>query len=138
DEGEEIPTDGPMMTGDVAAVAIPAPTRIRTTTTSFRVIRAMLLPPAGGCAGGSQTLCRHARVAKPQFGDPETQPMGGRCCAQGRNCSNAAAARMTVASAKRRPTICNPTGNPSDVNPAGTEAAGCPVRLNGYVKGIHA
>ena len=41
-------------------------------------------------------------------------------------------------SSKRGATICNPTGKPSDVNPAGTEAAGCPVRLNGYVNGIHA
>ena len=75
DTGEEIPADGPMMKGDVAAVAIPAPTRIRTTTTSFRMIRAMLLPPASGCAGGSQTLCRQAKVANTTLGDRETQPI---------------------------------------------------------------
>jgi len=37
----------------------------------------------------------------------------------------------TVRSAKRRPTICRPTGRPAGVNPAGTEAAGWPVKLNG-------
>ena len=42
--------------------------------------------------------------------------------------SNAAAARSTVASARRRPTICKPTGTPSAVTPHGTEIAGCPVR----------
>ena len=43
--------------------------------------------------------------------------------------------------ARRRnggPTICRPTGSPSPVKPHGTDAAGCPVRLNGYVNGIHA
>jgi hypothetical protein len=29
-----------------------------------------------------------------------------------------------------------PTGNSSFVKPAGREAAGCKVKLNGYVKGI--
>ena len=33
-----------MITGDVAAAAIPAPTRISTTTTAFRMIRVMQLP----------------------------------------------------------------------------------------------
>src|SRR5256712_11740448 len=64
--------------------------------------------------------------------------MGGRRSAQGRARSNAAAAPRTPASSKRRPTICSPIGSPSLVNPHGTDAAGCPVRLNGYVNGIHA
>src|SRR5882762_6011440 len=62
----------------------------------------------------------------------------GRCRAQGRARSKAAEARSTVVSSNRRPTICSPIGNPSFVNPHGTEAAGWPVRLNGYVNGIHA
>jgi hypothetical protein len=80
DADEEIPADGPMMKGDVAAVAIPAPTRIRTTTTSFRMIRAMLLPPARGCARGPQTLCRQAKVANTTLGDRETQPIDRERC----------------------------------------------------------
>src|SRR3989441_9916266 len=64
--------------------------------------------------------------------------MGGRRSAQGRARSNAAAAPRTPASSKRRPTICSPIGSPSLVNPHGTDAAGCPVRLKGYVNGIHA
>src|SRR5260370_42636169 len=47
---------------------------------------------------------------------------GGRLSAHGRACSKAAAARRTVASAKRRPTIWSPTGSRSRVNPHGTEA----------------
>src|SRR5450631_2054898 len=47
--------------------------------------------------------------------------------------SKAAAARTTSSSECERPTICKPTGMPSGANPAQTEAAGCPVRLNGYV-----
>ena len=52
-------------------------------------------------------------------------------CAQGRAASNAAAARRTIASAKRPPTICSPTGRPSAATPQGTVMAGWPVRLNG-------
>src|SRR5207248_10396005 len=54
----------------------------------------------------------------------------------GRAVSYAAAAASTARSAWRRPTICRPTGRPSAVKPAGTETAGWPVRLNGYVNGI--
>ena len=43
--------------------------------------------------------------------------------------------RGRAASACHRPTIWRPTGKPSFVKPQGTVAAGCPVRLNGYVKG---
>ena len=56
---------------------------------------------------------------------------GGRRPPHGCAASNAADARSTVRSAKRRPTICRPTGRPAGVNPAGTEAAGWPVKLNG-------
>src|SRR5262249_51332756 len=45
--GAEIPTGGPMIAGDVAAAATPAPTRISTATTAFLMIRVMRLPPAG-------------------------------------------------------------------------------------------
>src|SRR5689334_3235523 len=60
----------------------------------------------------------------------------GLCALHGRAASNAAAAASTARSAWRRPTICSPTGSPSVVSPAGTDAAGWPVRLNGYVNGI--
>ena len=40
-----------------------------------------------------------------------------------------------VASSKRRPTIWSPMGSPSRVKPHGTDAAGWPVRLKGYVYG---
>src|SRR5207249_7410880 len=56
---------------------------------------------------------------------------GGRRPPHGCAASNAADAWSTVRSAKRRPTICRPTGRPAGVNPAGTEAAGWPVKLNG-------
>jgi hypothetical protein len=55
----------------------------------------------------------------------------GRRSAHGRARSNAAAAWSTVTSARRRPTICRPTGSPAGVNPAGTVTAGWPVKLNG-------
>src|SRR5438552_360138 len=60
----------------------------------------------------------------------------GLCALHGRTASYAAAAARTARSAWRRPTICSPTGRPSAVNPAGTDTAGWPVRLNGYVNGI--
>jgi hypothetical protein len=50
--------------------------------------------------------------------------INGRLSFQGLTSSNAAAARRTVASAKRLPIICRPTGRPSRVNPHGTVAAG--------------
>ena len=59
------------------------------------------------------------------------QSSGGRCSAHGQAASNAAAAPSTARSARRRPTICRPTGRPAAVNPHGTVAAGCPVTLNG-------
>src|SRR4029434_3359195 len=65
------------------------------------------------------------------------QLRGGVSSRQGWARSKAWAARSTVTSSKRRPTICKPTGSLSAVKPAGTEQAGWPVMLNGYVKGIH-
>jgi DNA-binding transcriptional LysR family regulator len=55
---------------------------------------------------------------------------GGRRCAHGRAASKAAAARSTIASWRRRPTIWSPTGRPSLVKPAGTEIAGSPISEN--------
>src|SRR5262249_56807557 len=62
----------------------------------------------------------------------------GRWWAHGRARSKAAEAGSTVTSSKRRPTICKPIGSPSFVKPHGTDAAGWPVMLNGYVNGIQA
>ena len=59
------------------------------------------------------------------------QSMGGVRWAHGWAFSKAWAARSTVTSSKRRPTIWRPTGSLSAVKPAGTEQAGCPVMLNG-------
>ena len=59
------------------------------------------------------------------------QPSAGRFGAHGRACSKAAEACSTCRSARRRPTICSPTGMPEAVKPAGTVAAGWPVKLNG-------
>src|SRR5262249_43767517 len=70
--------------------------------------------------------------------DPSCQSSVGRWWAHGRARSKAAAARSTVTSAKRRPTICSPIGSLSFVKPHGTDAAGWPVMLNGYVNGIQA
>src|SRR4029453_8525354 len=61
-----------------------------------------------------------------------------RWWAHGRARSKAAEALSTVTSSKRRPTICSPIGSPSLVKPHGTDAAGWPVMLNGYVNGIQA
>ena len=56
---------------------------------------------------------------------------GGRCWAQGRASSRAAAACRTPRSSSRRPTSCSPTGRPAAVKPAGTLAAGLWLMLNG-------
>src|SRR5215211_259161 len=74
-------------------------------------------------------LHRYPTFPGPTFVDASTsyEPC------QGLTRSKAALAASTSASAKRRPTICRPTGRPS-VNPAGTEAAGWPVKLTGYVR----
>ena len=61
----------------------------------------------------------------------------GLASCQGHICSNAAEARSTPASSKRRPTIWSPTGKPDLVNPHGMDAAGLPVRLKGNVKASH-
>src|SRR5262249_59414041 len=60
---------------------------------------------------------------------------GGGFRAGGRTASNAAAARRQRASWCQGATICRATGSPSAVNPQGTDAAGQPVRLNGYIRG---
>ena len=65
------------------------------------------------------------------LGSPQAPHTAGRRPPHGAAASKAAAARSTVASASRLPTICSPTGNPAGVKPQGTVAAGCPVRLNG-------
>ena len=52
--------------------------------------------------------------------------------------SNARAARSTSMSLRGGPTICNASGRPSFENPHGTDAAGCCVKLNGYVYGDQA
>ena len=49
--------------------------------------------------------------------------------------SKAAAAAKMRNSANFGATICKPTGSRFESSPAGTEAAGCPVRLNGTVNG---
>src|SRR5712692_4857985 len=59
------------------------------------------------------------------------QSRAGRLFCQGRAFSKAAAAWSTVRSAKRRPTLCRPTGSPALVKPAGMEQAGWPVKLKG-------
>ena len=51
--------------------------------------------------------------------------------------SNARLQLSTPASSYMGPMICNPIGKPRVVNPDGMEAAGCPVRLNGPVRGVH-
>src|SRR5262249_57896694 len=61
--------------------------------------------------------------------DLHRAPRSGRRCAHGCAASNAAEARSTVTSSKRRPTICRPIGKPAFVKPQGTVAAGCPVML---------
>src|SRR5262249_33288692 len=62
----------------------------------------------------------------------------GSCSApNGRAASKARLARRTSVSAPIAPTICRPIGSPSRVNPHGMDAAGCCVKLNGYVKGHH-
>ena len=45
--------------------------------------------------------------------------------------SQAAAARSTRSSSKRRPAICSPSGSPPEPGAIGTLMTGCPVRLNG-------
>src|SRR6266542_2265680 len=76
-----------------------------------------------------------AHAPKADHEEPD-QPMAGRRSAHGWAASNAAEAASTVRSAKRRPTICRPTGSLLEVIPTGTVAAGWPVRLNGNVNGI--
>ena len=75
---------------------------------------------------GWKELTRQARNGgASDFGVfPSRQPIGGRSWRQGRARSNAADARSTSSSAKRRPTICNPIGRRSFVKPHGMEAAG--------------
>ena len=60
---------------------------------------------------------------------PYPPASGGILSAQGAAVSNAAAARSTAASWRRRPTIWSPTGSPLRVNPHGTEIAGRPVSV---------
>ena len=55
--------------------------------------------------------------------------VGGILSAHGAAASNAAAARSTAASCRRRPTIWSPTGRPLRVKPQGTEMTGSPVTV---------
>ena len=86
---------------------------------------------------GLREVGRHgtAHRAEPDESDAvrhaRPQLAGGLRSAQGRAVSKARAAWSTVRSAKRRPTICSPTGSPPGVKPAGTVVAGWPVKLNG-------
>jgi hypothetical protein len=54
---------------------------------------------------------------------------GGILSAQGAAASKAAAARSTIASCRRRPTIWSPTGSPLFVKPHGTEMTGSAVTV---------
>jgi hypothetical protein len=54
---------------------------------------------------------------------------GGILAAQGAAASKAAAARSTIASCRRRPTIWSLTGRPLLVKPHGTEMTGRPVTV---------
>jgi AcrR family transcriptional regulator len=75
---------------------------------------------------------------RPRPGGGATAPYdAGRAGGSGRNtwCSNASAARRTVASSAWRPTSIMPTGSPSDMA-QGTFMAGWPVTSNGAVFGI--
>src|SRR6266849_4526631 len=76
------------------------------------------------------------RSRRASSSPPVAYSTGGFAWAQGCSCSKAAAARSTAASSNRRPTIWSHTGSLSPVTPHGTEAPGCPVMLNGKVKGI--
>jgi recombinase/recombinase-like zinc beta ribbon protein len=95
-----------------------------------------------GCRGyevGSSDMAPKPPTARGTPAEPWRPSMtrecheatSGRRSAHGRARSNAAAAWSTVTSARRRPTICRPTGSPAGVNPAGTVTAGWPVKLNG-------
>src|SRR5439155_25195975 len=91
-------------------------------------------PPAGGQIPreGDAALAREVAVAAPRAAEVGGRHgSGGRFWAHGRAASKAADARSTVASSNRRPTTCSPIGSPPLVKPHGTDAAGCPVRLNG-------
>src|SRR5262249_21502688 len=70
-----------------------------------------------GLDDGASDLVGHLVAGTREGGAAQSD---GLLSAHGRACSNAAAALSTVASSKRRPTICSPTGTPSRVNPHGT------------------
>ena len=57
------------------------------------------------------------------------QTVGGIVPVHGAAASNAAAARSTAASCRRRPTIWRPTGRPPLVKPQGTEITGRPATV---------
>src|SRR5213593_4037637 len=80
---------------------------------------------------GIQARRKHVVVRVDDHAPP---PVRSYVTAQGLACSNAALAAITVSSANRRPATWSPTGSPSVERPAGIDAAGCPVKLNGYVR----
>jgi hypothetical protein len=114
------------MVGVVCTPATPAPSTTSAAMRSLRMLRPIPGPPWVEVAGRDRKLhaVKARRVGLKGLHRRAGRHMAGRWCAQGRSRSNAADAFSTAASAKRRPTICNPTGSPVAVKPAGTEAAG--------------
>src|SRR5439155_14177330 len=76
---------------------------------------------------GAVVLQVRRHHAEPALHRASSATTAGRRWAHDAAASNAAAARSTAVSWRRRPTIWSPTGSPAAVNPQGTEMAGSPV-----------
>ena len=112
------------------AISVMSPTRV---ALGWSVVTCVERKPVGGRRSSVDSQ-GHSLGLVHRAAGAESPPLGFtfrflKCSLQGRACSNADAAAITVASSPMRPTICNPTGSPPDDSPAGTETAGCPVKL---------
>src|SRR5690349_4964173 len=83
-------------------------------------------------------ITSYRRISKLTYGvmvgGHRIQPGG---LAMGCTLSQARATRRTKSSRYFAATICSPTGRPDEVSPHGMDAAGCCVRLNGKLNGVH-